>query len=193
MERGQRDASSVEMEAGFVEVDLQVLRGHPVMGALQLGLEVGDRSVHPGQDVVGVLARASGSHLVAWLVVVSRPAVGVHRGARSDVLGDHCAQIRRRGTLDDPHAHPPRSVAAGLDGNDYKGSGAPLTSAAQPSLVSTHETLINVHVTGDRFTRLVDHGPAQLCSIIQAVSWRLMPSWRLQLHVEIPGDDVAMR
>jgi hypothetical protein len=104
LERRQRRAASVVAKDEFVEVGLQVLGRDSAVGALQPGLEVGDRTVREWQHLVGRRVALTARSVVKSNGAqprVAGPAVGVHDRAGTDrraIQGTSVARLESRKT-----------------------------------------------------------------------------------------------
>lgn len=99
IERGHRVEAAVEAEDKLVEVGLQVVRGYrAVMGAEQPCFQVGENQMDHGKmrfRFVRIAVQFQGVVTVSERceAIVAVPAIGAHRGAKGDVVGDEGYQV----------------------------------------------------------------------------------------------------
>jgi hypothetical protein len=178
LEGGHGRPASVEAEDELVEVDLQMLGGDALVGALQPALEVADGSVNAGQDVVEVLDGDPAGALGAGVVLVAElgepsvggPAVGVDAGAGCDSVLHEAAEGVGGGVVDDLHPQSTGACVADLDGNDHQGLGAALPAASQPVLEATDEALVDFDGPGQGGRSGLTMARRSLCNIIHEIS-----------------------
>ena len=120
LEGGHRGASAVVAEDELVEVDLQVLGRDAAVGALQPGLQVGERSVGARQELLGVGAIAPLLARPVPIAGVGQPAVAAAsrrcgRSPRGDELAAPTGERVAAGVGQDREAQPPRALTADLD------------------------------------------------------------------------------
>ena len=120
LEAGKGSAAAVVSEDELVEVDLEVFRGDAVVGALEPGLEVGERAVRARQyplpigEACALLVRPvieAGRAETA----VAGPAVGVDDRSGSDARAHKRGQRGGRGIVEQLQAESPRASATHLD------------------------------------------------------------------------------
>ena len=120
-ESGVPSTSPVEAEDEFVEVGLEVLSAQPVINAQGPDFEVGEDPVHPGQHDVGRhLAADMGLVTDAGGTRISRPAIGLGRGAGGEVGGEEGMQAGGRiiGNLAQANAAGTEAAVLDLDRAD---------------------------------------------------------------------------
>jgi hypothetical protein len=105
----------------------------------------------------------------------------VHDGAGFDDVLHKAGQGCGRGVLDDLHPKSSGTGAADLD--RHKGFGAVLAPAAQLSVQSADEALVDLDSLGERGALGVDHGAAEL---LQHHPGRLVPA-NCELPLQLRG------
>ena len=92
-ECGVPGTTAVEAEDEFVEIGLQMLAAQTVVDTQRPDLEVGEDTVHPGQDDVGGhLTDDVGIVFDAGSAGIGGPSVGLGGGTRREVAGDEGMQ-----------------------------------------------------------------------------------------------------
>jgi hypothetical protein len=134
-----------------------------------------------------VLVAERSQPAVAW------PPVGVHdRAGRRRCLQEGVERVAG-GVLEHLQAQAPGAAPTDLDRDADERLLAALAAAAQALLQAAQEELVGLDLalSGSRLGATIAR--RSLCSIIHAVSWRLIPSWRCSCLAEIPGWWVAAR
>src|SRR5215210_1311005 len=126
-----------------------------MVGALQPGLEVGERAMRARQHPLAV---GEAGALFAWLVVeaggakaaVAGPAVCVDDRAVSDARADKRRQRPGGCVGQQLQAQPSRAVAAHLDRDPDKRFAVALAAATQVGIAATEEALVDLDLSSER-------------------------------------------
>lgn len=176
LEAGERGAAAVVSEDELVKVDLEVFRRDPVVGALQPGLEVGERPVGARQHPFAV---GEALMLDVWLVVeagsaegaVAGPTIGVDDSPGGDSGADEGGE-RARGRIGQQlQPQAPGAVAAYLDRNPDERLAVALAAAAEVGVAAAQVALVETStssVSGSRSGATIAR--RSLCRIVHAVS-----------------------
>ena len=172
LEGGHRLFATIVSKDELIEVDLELGAADAMIGTDQPLLEVPDRTVGQRHHRLGTLTQIGSQRLRARDVLVScvlqareaLQAIGVDRGARSDILFNEGAQCGRLNVWDHGHAQPPRRFAALFNGNQHQGSSAPLelSASAQSRLGCANPGVVDLHLPMEQLARHIDHRSAQL-------------------------------
>ncbi len=168
LEGGHRGLAPIVTENKFVEIDLQLMAPHSVVGPNKPLLQVPDRAMDGWQD-----RRSARPDLLhhCHMAIACRPKAFKRL---ESVCGNRCAGQdvpfgeRREGVLAEIrnhlHADAPRPGPSFLhsDCDQNRFASLELTAAAQPGLRPTHPRVVELDIAIQRFACSIHHGASEL-------------------------------